>query len=278
MLHDEHVTSWHRLKGVQRHSSTVILDETADARRWLLSRFNLALPIRWRWKPCPWRCDAVCSQRHILGGCGHFHDAYVARHDAALRTLLQHLNQSNAKQHMFDHIVCNTSAGHRTDLVRLDLLHTDHQLRHVQPDFVLVSNSSPYTVLLIELTVCGDSPDAIHIASVEKRRRYEELRDAICVKGWACSLIVLTIGQLGTVPRTALRLAGRCFQSSKSVTSHALQAVSRCVHRRSLDIIRIAVAQLARSTTDRNPLVADLGIATLVHRPPSSTMTSRPCT
>src|SRR4051794_1824824 len=57
----------------------------------------------------------------------------------------------------FDHVICNTAAGPRAELVALDVPPADHQLRHVQPDFVLVSTSFPTTVLLIELTVCGET-------------------------------------------------------------------------------------------------------------------------
>jgi hypothetical protein len=130
-------------------------------------------------------------------------------------------------------------------------------------------------VVMIELTVCGDSPDAMLVASAEKRRRYLPLHAAIEAHGSHCVLIVLPIGQLGSVPRTALQQLGRFFQRSKSTTSNALQAVSRCVHRKSLGILKMAVAQLARSTGNRNPFVADTGSAIPVPRPHSSTKTSR---
>src|SRR3954463_4773494 len=77
-----------RLSNTARHFGM----PASDARRMLLCRFSAAVPFVHRLKPCPWKCaDATMSQRHILGACAQFHDAYVARHDAAVKLLFSHV-------------------------------------------------------------------------------------------------------------------------------------------------------------------------------------------
>jgi hypothetical protein len=124
-------------------------------------------------------------------------------------------------------------------------------LRHTHPDCIFI-DTTRNVVVLLELTVCSDAPDAIHRAFIEKQRQYADLRDAV-LPGWTCILLPVPIGHTGSVARGVLKLLQPVFYAGPRTprispfhaASECLRAVSRCVQRQSMAIVGLASALLS---------------------------------
>src|SRR5205085_343107 len=147
-------------------------------------------------KPCGWGCSAATmSQRHTLGSCVKFHDAYVARHDAVVKVLFSHV--WTYSHDTYDIAIRNTAENNRRPecAVPARFLKPGCSLTHTHPDCIFIDEVGARIVLL-EVTVCSDAPDAVQRAFVDKQLQYADLRDAV-LPGYSCILVAIPIGHTG---------------------------------------------------------------------------------
>ncbi len=162
-------------------------------------------------RQCPFGCQCVETQRHLLGGCANqFHGFYTTRHDRAVKILSTFL-----KAHFQDGDVTSNIASCREGLpTALEaVLHgTPHAAR--EPDITVMHGGHTY---LIEVGVTSTpGPRGLTAKEEEKDKQYRDVARYInshMAPQLTCSCHGIAIGALGTISRST-------FSFLSHLTSH----------------------------------------------------------
>ena len=161
-------------------------------------------------RQCPFGCQCVETQRHLLGGCARqFHGFYTTRHDRVVKMLGQYL-----KKHYGDaNVTYNISADRQGMPPCLETIvdGTEHDVR--EPDITIIHNSR---VHFLEIGIISKpGPDGLTEKEAEKCNQYRELSRFVNAQhaGLTCTCHGIAIGALGTISRVSFLKLSRLLSA-----------------------------------------------------------------
>lgn len=148
-------------------------------------------------------CDnGTCTTGHILSGCpATLEDGrYTWRHDSVLHSIFRSIRISTSHST----IIFVDLPGLRASDAPQSTIPLDTLITSSRPDMVIINHQAK-TLSMLELTVCGNTPEAISAAQIRKANKSEYLGIVSDLNrlGWNAKYGTIEIGTLGHYNPTA---------------------------------------------------------------------------